>query len=130
MEILSLLFEVVVSNAPFLVGFVLPPLVEVINKDVKKEWERFVITLVICLFTGTLLHWKEIASGNPETVLLYSAAIFAESQLIFKLYFAKSWVRGAIRDKVGSSVVQEELKPEAEEAMSAKVAEDSEILNP
>lgn len=116
MEYLVVLWRLLVENAPFLVGFILPPFVEIVNKDVHKEWERFVIAGGICFALAIILHWDEIAKGNPEAVVVYSAIIFAESQTIFKLYFAKSWMRGLIKEKVGANPNRESLNPEAVEA--------------
>ena len=122
--ILTTLGDAIVANAPFLVGFMLPPFVEIVNKDIHKEWERFTVTMIVCFLVGTLLHWKEIQIGNPEAVVAYSAIIFAESQAIFKLYFAKSWMRGVIQDKLGSGVERESI-PEAQ----AAIASQTEVLH-
>lgn len=115
--------RVLVDHAPFLVGFILPPFVEVINKDIHKEWERFIVAGAVCFAIAIVFHWNEIAKGSPETVVVYSAIIFAESQTIFKLYFAKSWMRGKIQQAVGSDPNRKSLNPEAVEAISPEVPE-------
>jgi hypothetical protein len=124
LTILHVIGGAIVANAPFLVGFLLPPFVEIINKDVHKEWERFTIAGVCCFLVAIVLHWNDIAMGNPEAVIAYSAIIFAESQTIFKLYFAKSWMRGIIQSKLGSREDRESINPEAQ----AAIASQTEIL--
>lgn len=111
----------IVANAPYLVGFVLPPLIEVLNRDIKKENERFIVAVIICLLAASLIHWKEIADGSPEKVALLAGVIFWESQSVFKLYFAKSWMRGYIQAKVGTNEQRESINPEAEEALTPTI---------
>lgn len=113
-------WDAIVANAPFLVGFLLPPFIEVLSGQIHKEWERFAVAMTVCFFAGILLHWREIETGNPEVIVAYSAIIFVESQTIFKLYFAKSWFRGYIQDKVGSRVERESLNPEALATIASK----------
>lgn len=99
MDYITAIVNSVVVNAPYLVGFVLPPIVEVLNRDVKKEKERYVVSLIVCFLVAILLHWKEIAYGTPEQVLAFTGLIFMESNTIYKLYFAKSWLKDAIQKK-------------------------------
>lgn len=110
METLLALWTAGVENAPHLVGFILPPFVEILNRDVKKENERFLVAVVVCLLTAIFLHWKEVAYGTPEQVVMYTALIFTESQAVFQLYFAKSWFRGTIQEKIGAK--REEVRDE------------------
>jgi len=103
MELLSTVGIAIINNAPILVGFILPPIVEVINRDVKTSRERFVVTILVCLFSAILLHWKEIEYGTPEQVALFAGILFAESKLLYKFYFAKSDLRGGIQRRVGTT---------------------------
>lgn len=102
MEYAITLLTALLDNAPLLVGFILPPLVEVLNRDVSNPKERLIVSLLTCFVVAVTLHWREIAYGSPEQVLAFSGIIFTESQLTFKLYFADSWAREKIQQKVGS----------------------------
>ena len=55
---------IIVNNAPNLVGFILPSVVEAINKDVPSGSERRIVSLLVCLFAAVLLHWNSIAYGT------------------------------------------------------------------
>ena len=90
----------IIANAPHLVGFLMPPIVEVLNKDVKGANERFLVTVFVCLLAATILHWNELIYGSPEQLLASAGIIFTESQVVFKLYFQNSWVRWKIQTKM------------------------------
>ena len=108
MEIVYSAGNYIVTNASYLVGLVLPVIVEVLNKDVKGSRERFFITIFVCIFAGSLLHYRELLYGSMEDVATSIGIIFAESQLVFKLYFEKSWLRWKIQETIG---VEDAQKP-------------------
>lgn len=91
-----------IDNAPALVGFLLPPLIEVLNKQVYNRGERFFVAMVTCAIAAILLHWREIETGNPEMVTANFLLIATESQLLYKTYFGDSWLRGYIQTRVGT----------------------------
>ena len=82
-----------VANASYLVGFVMPPLVEILNKDVKSSRERFAVSVGSCVLAAILLHWHELVFGSPQNLLASAGLIFTESQVVYKLYFENSWLR-------------------------------------
>lgn len=91
----------IIANAPFLVGFVMPPFVEVLNRDVKGKGAQAVIAFLACFLAAVLLHWNEIAFGNPEQVVAITGIFFTESHLLYKLYFERSSIRYRIQDRLG-----------------------------
>ena len=101
MDSLITLGAFIIANAPNLVGFLIPPVVEVLNKDVHGANERFLVTVFTCLLAATILHWGELLYGSPEQLLTSAGIIFTESQVVFKLYFQNSWVRWKIQTKIG-----------------------------
>ncbi len=100
--------------APHLIGTVLPPLIEVLNKDIPHEKnitlgvgkvkiemnERFLATLAICLSAAAVINAKAIQAGSVEQLLASFALIFTESQTVYKLYFENSGLREQIQDYV------------------------------
>ena len=100
METLSVITSAFIVYFPNFVGFLLPPFVEILNKDVKSDWERYIVSLITCLLIGILLHWNDIAHGTPQDTFLYATMIFVESNTIYKLYFANSRLRGFINNEV------------------------------
>lgn len=102
MELLASTGMAIITYAPHLVGFILPPFVEFLNRDVKNSNERFMVSLIVCFLVAVILHWNEIATGTPEQAIIFMGIIFTESQSIFKLYFNDSWMRQTIQEKIGS----------------------------
>lgn len=109
------LWGAVIQNAPNLVGFVLPPIVEVINKDAHTDEERYILAFLVCLGAAGLLHGNDLIVGKPDLFVSSLSVIFLESNALYKLYFAKSALRSNIRtyiqDPPESEVVQAPSQP-------------------
>jgi hypothetical protein len=93
LELLRQLGSEIITHAPFLVGFILPPLVQVINKDIESSGQRLVVSLVICFLCGVILKWGSVENGNPEEVLKHAGLIFAESHTVYQLYFKERYAQ-------------------------------------
>ncbi len=89
------------AQAPNFVGILLPPIIQVINKDIpqEREKERFWASVVICFAVAILLKWNDLLYGSPESVLTSAGIIFAESQIVFKTYFKDSWLQDKIKER-------------------------------
>jgi len=109
MDVVITLSNALIENAPFLVGVVMPPIVELLNRDVKSETERYIVSVLLCFLAAILLHWREVEVGSPETVLAYATLIFMESQTVYRLYFKKSRIRGLMHEKL--DIRREEESP-------------------
>jgi hypothetical protein len=69
-----------------------------------------------------LLHWKELIVNLDSGVFIFLAdlfkwfgIIFAESQVVFKLYFKNSSLRDLVNEKITNTIppdIKEEVKPE------------------
>jgi hypothetical protein len=57
----------------------------------------FFVTVMVCVTTAIMLHWKELVFGSPEQVMIATSIIFFESQIVFKTYFKNSWLRWKIQ---------------------------------
>lgn len=99
LEALTIVTALFISNAPLLVGFILPPLVEVINKGVVNTRFKFVMTITICLVAGLLLHLEELSVNTIDDVLIVASVIFAESQMVYKLYFKNSYWQVKLQER-------------------------------
>jgi hypothetical protein len=91
----------IISGALQLIGIIIPPLVEVINKDVKSQNERFLVTVVVCFLAAVFLKWNDIVYGSFADVLTSFGIVFTESQVVYKLYFRDSAIRYKIQEKIG-----------------------------
>lgn len=75
------------------VGAILPPFIDIVNKRVKNSNIRYVISLVACLLVGFLLNYQ---SMNIADLLGSGAVIFASAQTVYKTYYAKSDIRKSL----------------------------------
>lgn len=89
----------IVNNAPALVGFILPPFVFWLNKDVPDEMEKAWLTGIVCFVVAALLHFKELTGGDPELVVKWFAIIFSEAHYTYTFYFKPRF--GVSDDKKG-----------------------------
>lgn len=90
---------VLAKDAPVLIGFAMPPVIDFLNKDVPNKKARFIITLFVCTFAGALLKWDSVTLGDPGAVLGTAGLIFLQSQAVYKLYFKGSAVREALIER-------------------------------
>ncbi len=93
-------------NAVDFVGLVMPPIIQILAKDipVEKEKERFLATTAICLALAVILKWNELILGSYEQVLASFGVIFIEAQAVYKLYFKNS----ALRDVMDKRLTPDE----------------------
>lgn len=78
-----------------LVGFVLPPFIDLINSKVASSNLRYIISTVICLVVGVVTNLDKLSSWSD--IVANSALIFAEAQSTHKLYYADSGLRTSIQ---------------------------------
>lgn len=125
MDYLLALLQIASTHSPELVGFILPPIVEILNKDIDDQRERFIVSCLVCFLVASLLDWKYIAAGTPEALIGTFTIIFAESQLVFKTYFANSTIRYKISGRLDEP---NSYQHEKVLAVEEKVEEASEAL--
>lgn len=89
-------------EATQLVGFLLPPIIQILNKDIpeKNQKQRFLATLATCLVTALVLNFNKLQLDTLDQVLTSFTLIFAESQAVYKLYFKQSAVKGFIDERL------------------------------
>ena len=111
-------WKLAVMYAPDLVGFALPPVVEFLGRDVKRENEKFWLTMMVCLLAGVLLKWNQLVAGDPEQVIIWGAIVFAQSQIVFKTYFKDSRLRQEIQHFKLFTVKADATPAESAQALS------------
>lgn len=111
MDVILGLGRFIIDNHAMLAGFILPPFVDWLNREVPDETERFIVTLIACAFLAVLFKWDSLLFGNPEAVAATIGVIFLESQLIFKLYFKDSWLRSKLYKQFTGAEIEERYTP-------------------
>lgn len=98
MELLLTIGSLIVANAPYLVGVIMPPLTDYLNKDVKSEKGRYFIAILAVIVAAIATEWNALTYGSPEEVLATAGIIFAESQTIYRFYFKDSQLRAGLKN--------------------------------
>lgn len=78
-----------------LVGFVLPPVIDFINKKIGDDSIRFMVSAAICIIVGLLLNIDKL--GDMNSLLGNIAVVFATAQTTYNLYWKKSTLRKVIK---------------------------------
>jgi hypothetical protein len=111
MEFITFFLSYAIQELPNWVGFFLPLLIQILNVRVHREVERYCISVIVCVLIAGLMHWHDIAFGNPGRALLSLGILFTESNLLYTLYFSRSGMRaGLIRLLGGTTQLQEPLE--------------------
>lgn len=103
MEYISFLLSAFLTYAPQVVGFGMPVLVQVLNRDIQKETERYVVSVVACILVAIFLDWHQLVYGSPQQVFISACVIFLESNATYTLYFAKSGMRAGLIKLIGGT---------------------------
>lgn len=83
-----------------LIGIILPPIIEVVNKDVKSDEERFLVACVVCFVAACVIHYPDITSGNATGLFQGFVLILGESITVFNLYWRNSFLRDKLQSKL------------------------------
>ena len=70
-----------------ILGAFLPPVIDLINRYIKKSQYRYLVSLLVCLVAGALLNIKNLDIAN---ILGGGALVFASAQTVYKTYWEKS----------------------------------------
>lgn len=83
-----------------LFGFLLPPIIEIVNKDVQNETERYIIAYILCIFLACIVDYRAIFSANLNNLLATVGIVCTESNVMFQLYWKNSLVRVKLQTKL------------------------------
>jgi hypothetical protein len=74
-----------------IVGAILPPFIDLVNRFVKQSHWRFIISLVFSLVVGGVIAFLQF---GWDELLANGGLIFASAQTVYKLWYEKSsWQR-------------------------------------
>lgn len=77
-----------------ILGAVLPPIIDLVNKHVPNSNLRFLIALLFSLVVGGLMAMFEF---GWESVVNNAGLVFAASQTVYKLWYEQSNMQNRIR---------------------------------
>lgn len=90
----------------YLIGFLLPPLVEIINKDIQSGTERYIIAIIVSLLLAAGVDWQAIMASHLSNFLQVFCIYASESNFIFNLYWKNSLVRVKLKTKLAGDSTQ------------------------
>ena len=73
-----------------ILGAILPPAVDLINRFIKNSTLRYIVSLLVCLVVGVVVNYQELSFTNA---LQSGAIVFGAAQSTYKLYWADSTAR-------------------------------------
>ncbi len=88
------------EGATYLVGFILPPFIDVVNKRVASGKVRFGISLFVCLLSAIAITYPSLALGDVNSLLLALTVVFSEAQVVYNLYWKDSEARAKLQAKM------------------------------
>ena len=90
----------VLNHAPELVGFLLPPLVDILNRDVPNDEERHIVAVMTCIAVAFLLKGNLLLYNSPEQFAYFLALVFVECNNTYNLYFKRSFLRTKLQESL------------------------------
>ena len=79
-----------VQSLDLIVGALLPPVIDFINRHVGSSQLKYIISLVVSVIIGAVLNYQNL---DLATVLGSTALVFAAAQSTYKLYWEDSGIR-------------------------------------
>jgi len=76
-----------------IVGAVLPPVIDLINKYIKHSRVRYIVSIIVCLLLGVAFNYQNLDFTN---ILASGAIIFAAAQTTYKTYWNTSKLRAVV----------------------------------
>lgn len=86
-------------NLTDLLGLILPPVIDLLNRKVANSSMRWLIATAICLLLAAITNVASLQFGNTEQFLASFGLIFAEAQGVYHLYWNDSGVRKTLNLK-------------------------------
>ena len=84
-------------EAQNLIGFILPPVVDLVNKFFSNSTVRLFVSMAICVVVGVAVRLGKI--HTLEDLVANSAIIWAEAQITYQIYWKNAGSRTVITGK-------------------------------
>lgn len=77
-----------------ILGALLPPVIDVVNRYVANPKFRFLIAVVVSIIVGGVVS---VVQFGADEVIANSTLIFSTSQLVYKLWYEQSQLQDKVR---------------------------------
>jgi hypothetical protein len=82
-----------------LIGFVLPPFIDLINVKIANNVIKFWISMAVCVLIGVATNLDKLTT-DPDKLLANIGLIFAESQVVYHTYWKQSTARQELTKRI------------------------------
>ena len=89
-----------------LLGQVLPPLIDVINRYLASAKLRFVASALVCLGAAAAMNFGRLRYGNLDQLLETALILFTSAQSAYHLYYKDSTVQIKLRSASPAEAVK------------------------
>lgn len=80
-----------------LIGIILPPFIDLVNKHIQDKRIKFLVSLLVCIVLGIMLEANKLKYSSAEDILGSIALVFASAQTSYRLYWKGSTLRGKFK---------------------------------
>ena len=83
----------IIDNWPMLSGFVMPPLIAYLNKEVYREEEKYLVAIMATVTIAVIINFKAFTTalnGAPNDFAKFFLLVFFESVSTYHFYFKNS----------------------------------------
>lgn len=79
-----------------LLGFFLPPVIDLINNRVADTRLRYWVSMLVCFVIGIVLNLDKLS--DPKLLLANAAVVFTTAQITYNTYWEKSKERQQLKN--------------------------------
>jgi hypothetical protein len=83
-----------------LIGFILPPVIDIINVKISNVTLKFWVSFIVCLAVAVIFNLDKLTLADLPTLLGNVGIIFSEAQIVYKTYWANSSLRTSLQQKL------------------------------
>jgi hypothetical protein len=83
-----------------LLGFFLPPVIDIINNRIADTRVRYLVSMAICLLIGIILNLDKL--GNVDALLENISIVFITAQTTYNLYWKNSDARDSLKTSLAT----------------------------
>lgn len=77
-------------------GLAMPAIIDFVNQKVENSKVRFLISIVLSIALATLLNLDKVLASQWSELLGTVSFVFAQSQIVYKLYWENSKARAKV----------------------------------
>jgi hypothetical protein len=93
------------QNQDIIIGFVMPPIIEYLNKDVHKRKGKVFVTVTACIIFSLIFNWRMLLGGSLDQIIESIVLVLGGSQMAYHLYFKNSYVQHRMKESLGKTEV-------------------------